>query len=64
MLELPYCQWLSNKSIQNKDRRFIWAEISFFQRWWTEQNQETKDLVKKYVPYCRGTYSCSPQAGR
>lgn len=30
-------------------RRFIYVEIAFFQRWWREQNEETRALVRKYV---------------
>ena len=28
-------------------RRFIWAEISFFDLWWSEQREDRRNLVKK-----------------
>ena len=33
----------------NPQRRFIQVEIYFFHRWWNEQNQQTRDAVKKLV---------------
>ena len=34
---------------KNPDRRFIYVEIAFFERWWRRQCSVTKDLVKKLV---------------
>ncbi|KAH9125726.1 hypothetical protein AeMF1_003694 [Aphanomyces euteiches] len=34
---------------KNPNRRFMYVEQSFFQRWWREQSEETKHLVKKLV---------------
>eukprot|EP00850_Spirogloea_muscicola_P002507 SM000009S23636 [mRNA] locus=s9:1224350:1238286:+ [translate_table: standard] len=42
----------SNNSIQlleNSDRKFIYVEQAFFQRWWREQSRERKRTVKKLV---------------
>ncbi|KDD73762.1 glycosyl hydrolase, partial [Helicosporidium sp. ATCC 50920] len=33
----------------NPDRTFTYAEMSFFRRWWNQQERETKDRVKKLV---------------
>jgi lysosomal alpha-mannosidase len=30
-------------------RRFVYVELAFFWRWWTEQNDETKQLVRIFV---------------
>ena len=30
-------------------KKFIYVEIAFFQRWWDEQNESTKKLVKRLV---------------
>ncbi|CAF4252836.1 unnamed protein product, partial [Adineta steineri] len=30
---------------QNPDRRFIYVEIGFFWRWWSQQTEETRDKV-------------------
>ncbi|OQR94399.1 lysosomal alpha-mannosidase [Thraustotheca clavata] len=35
--------------LKNPDRRFMYVEQSFFQRWWREQSEETKKIVKKLV---------------
>ena len=36
--------------LQKDSRRtFIYVEIAFFYRWWTEQSSETKEIVKKLV---------------
>ncbi|KAF7495939.1 Lysosomal alpha-mannosidase [Sarcoptes scabiei] len=35
--------------IRDKKRRFIYVETAFFWKWWQEQNQETKDIVKELV---------------
>eukprot|EP01136_Pigoraptor_vietnamica_P025489 Opistho-1_new@7004 len=34
---------------QNPDRKFIYVEIAFFSRWWDEQTDETKDMVRQFV---------------
>ena len=34
---------------RNPDRRFIYVEIAFFERWWWEQDNETKSRVKALV---------------
>ena len=34
---------------QNPDRKFIYVEIAFFQRWWDEQTEATKDITRKLV---------------
>ncbi|KAJ3663686.1 hypothetical protein Zmor_007917 [Zophobas morio] len=34
---------------KNKDRRFVQVETAFFFKWWNDQNQETRDLVKNLV---------------
>lgn len=34
---------------KNTNRTFIYVEIAFFKRWWDEQNDETKTIVKKLV---------------
>lgn len=30
----------------DESRTFIYVEMAFFARWWREQNQATKDIVK------------------
>ncbi|XP_027202659.2 lysosomal alpha-mannosidase-like [Dermatophagoides pteronyssinus] len=35
--------------IRNKDRRFIYVEIAFFWKWWQEQNEEQRMIVKELV---------------
>ncbi|KDO33515.1 hypothetical protein SPRG_19152 [Saprolegnia parasitica CBS 223.65] len=35
--------------LKNPDRRFMYVEQSFFQRWWREQSHEMKTIVKKLV---------------
>ncbi|KAK9129463.1 hypothetical protein Sjap_009950 [Stephania japonica] len=34
---------------RDSNRKFVFAEQAFFQRWWTEQNVETKQEVRKLV---------------
>jgi hypothetical protein len=34
---------------QNPDRKFVYVEQAFFQRWWAEQSPNTKSMVKKLV---------------
>lgn len=34
---------------KNPNRTFIYVEIAFFKRWWDEQNDQTKTVVKKLV---------------
>ena len=33
----------------NSSRRFIWVEQAFFYRWWTEQTDKTKNIVRQLV---------------
>ncbi|XP_078151977.1 alpha-mannosidase-like isoform X2 [Carex rostrata] len=35
--------------IRNPDRKFIFVEQAFFQRWWEEQSKATQSIVKKLV---------------
>ena len=34
---------------QNPDRKFIYVEIAFFSRWWNQQDDETKSIVRSLV---------------
>jgi lysosomal alpha-mannosidase len=34
---------------ENPDRRFIYVEIAFFSRWWNEQNEYKKNIVRDLV---------------
>ena len=34
---------------KNPDRKFIYVEMAFFSRWWRDQNNSTKELVRKFV---------------
>ena len=34
---------------KDPDRTFIYVEIAFFERWWHQQNEPTKDIVRKLV---------------
>ncbi|XP_058107978.1 alpha-mannosidase-like isoform X3 [Magnolia sinica] len=35
--------------LKDPNRKFVFAEQAFFQRWWDEQNEETQEVVKKLV---------------
>lgn len=35
--------------IKNKDRRFIYVETAFFWKWWQEQDNKMRSLVKELV---------------
>ena len=35
--------------IANPNRTFIYVEMAFFQRWWSQQDDFTKDIVKKLI---------------
>jgi hypothetical protein len=35
--------------VKDKRRKFIWAEISYFEWWWREQSKETKDTVQQLL---------------
>ncbi|KAG0460421.1 hypothetical protein HPP92_020718 [Vanilla planifolia] len=35
--------------LKNPDRKFVFVEQAFFQRWWAEQNEATQEVVKKLV---------------
>ncbi|OAD56881.1 Alpha-mannosidase 2 [Eufriesea mexicana] len=37
------------KLAENRKRKFIWAEISFFQLWWEDQPKRTRNLVKRLI---------------
>ena len=34
---------------KDENRRFIYVEMSFFTRWWNEQNDETREITKDFV---------------
>ncbi|KAI6671517.1 hypothetical protein NL676_006402 [Syzygium grande] len=35
--------------VQDSNRKFVFAEMAFFQRWWLEQSPETQEQVRKLV---------------
>ncbi|KAK1325264.1 hypothetical protein QJS10_CPA01g00395 [Acorus calamus] len=35
--------------LKDPNRKFIFAEQAFFQRWWVEQNEKTQEVVRKLV---------------
>ncbi|CAF0905121.1 unnamed protein product [Adineta steineri] len=35
--------------VQNPERRFIYVEIAFFWRWWNQQSNDTRNIVKELV---------------
>ncbi|CAF1413328.1 unnamed protein product [Adineta ricciae] len=35
--------------VDNPDRRFIYVEMAFFWRWWNQQSNDTRDIVKQLV---------------
>lgn len=35
--------------LENPERKFIYVEQAFFQRWWTEQDDQTKASVRALV---------------
>ncbi|KAI7736477.1 hypothetical protein M8C21_012082, partial [Ambrosia artemisiifolia] len=35
--------------LKDKNRKFIYVEQAFFQRWWRDQSEETQDIVKRLV---------------
>ncbi|XP_058107981.1 alpha-mannosidase-like isoform X3 [Magnolia sinica] len=37
--------------LKDPNRKFVFAEQAFFQRWWDEQNEETHEVVKKLVDF-------------
>ncbi|KAL0029171.1 hypothetical protein WJX79_000097 [Trebouxia sp. C0005] len=52
-MQLAAVQYILDTVIQaldaNPDRKFVYGEMSFFTRWWREQSEATKDLVRKLV---------------
>ncbi|XP_017877818.1 alpha-mannosidase 2 [Ceratina calcarata] len=37
------------KLAEDRRRKFIWAEVSFFQLWWDEQSKTTQNLVRRLI---------------
>ncbi|XP_076638060.1 alpha-mannosidase 2 [Colletes latitarsis] len=37
------------KLVEDRRRKFIWAEISFFQLWWEDQSKTTRNLVRRLI---------------
>ncbi|KAL0047195.1 hypothetical protein WJX82_009185 [Trebouxia sp. C0006] len=52
-IQLAAVQYILDTVVQaldaNPDRKFVYGEMSFFTRWWREQTEATKDLVRKLV---------------
>ncbi|KAH8324897.1 hypothetical protein KR074_011408 [Drosophila pseudoananassae] len=53
--------------IKNPDRRFIQVETSFFSKWWSEQSETAKEIVKKLVnegrlQFTNGAWSMNDEA--
>ncbi|KAH8283706.1 hypothetical protein KR018_012605, partial [Drosophila ironensis] len=53
--------------IKNPDRRFIQVETSFFSKWWAEQSETGKEIVKKLVnegrlQFTNGAWSMNDEA--
>ena len=42
---------------EDRDRRFIYVESAFFWRWWGEQGEEKKELVKQLLAEGRSANS-------
>ena len=40
---------VTNAMEQRDDRKFMWAEICFFQLWWKQQTPAKQDTVRKFV---------------
>jgi len=38
-----------NLLLEDENRKFIYVEMAFFERWWREQTQNKKNIVKKLV---------------
>ncbi|XP_078037756.1 alpha-mannosidase 2 isoform X1 [Augochlora pura] len=37
------------KLVEDRRRKFIWAEVSFFQLWWEDQSKTTRNLVRRLI---------------
>jgi len=53
--------------IKNPDRRFIQVETSFFSKWWDEQSETVRAIVKKLVnegrlQFTNGAWSMNDEA--
>jgi len=35
--------------VDNPDRRYIYVEMAYFTRWWNEQTEEKRNVVKQLV---------------
>jgi lysosomal alpha-mannosidase len=54
--------------LKNPERKFIYVEIAFFMRWWREQNEYTKEIVKNLVregrfEFINGGWCMNDEAG-
>lgn len=36
----------------NSNRTFIWAEISFFERWWRDQYPDVQEKMREFISVC------------